>query len=123
LENYRAFLQKVISMAKRRKRRRVSFGDPPLVHTKRLRKLIPQYGRLAKEAARRAAEGTSAACSLAQTLFEDAHRLRGQVQAHMDSLGSKRKFAIQRINLTDHARAMVAARKALENHCGRQRAY
>jgi hypothetical protein len=99
-----------------------NLGDSPLKHAKALRKLIVQYGRVAQEVSRRAAEGTAGACLFAQEMFEEAHRLRGQVQAHMDSLGSKRQFAMKKIDLAKHAREMIKARKALEQHCGRKRA-
>ena len=105
-----------VNMAKRRKRR-VSLGDPPRVHARALRKAIQHY-RQSADSALRAAQGGR--CLIAAEDFEEAHRWRGYVQAHSDSLGSKRRFAARTVNLTPIAQMMIAARKAMEVHCGRE---
>jgi hypothetical protein len=100
-------------------KRKVSLGDPPTIHAGKLRKAIQHYRRSA-EVALEAAQ--SKECLFAAENFENAHRMRGQVEVHMDSLGSKRRFASRKINLTPIARTMVAVRRALETHCGREKA-
>jgi hypothetical protein len=104
-------------MAKRQKRHHVNLGDPPRVHARALRKAIQHYRQEAETALHLAQAGR---CMLAQQSFEAAHRMRGQVEAHMDSLGSKRRFAAGKVNLTPLARTMIAIRKALESNCGRE---
>jgi hypothetical protein len=89
------------------------------VHAKALRKAIQHYKRSADAALRAAQAGR---CLVAQEDFEEAHRMRGHVEAHMDSLGGKRRFAAKTVNLTGVARTMIAARKAIEAHCGREKA-
>jgi len=104
-------------MSKRRKR--VSLGDSPRVHARSLRKAIQHYKRSAAAALQAAQAGR---CLVAQEDFEEAHRMQGHVQAQMDSLGGKRRFAVKMIDLAAPARMMIAVRKALETHCGREKA-
>lgn len=106
-------------MAKRRRRRQATLGDPPRVHAKALRKALQHYKRSANEALRAAQAGR---CLIAQESFEEAYRMRGHVQAQMDSLGGKRRLAQKVIDLAAPARTMLAVRKALETHCGREKA-
>jgi hypothetical protein len=94
-------------------------GDPPKVHLRALRKAIQHYKHDAEAALRAAQAGR---CTPAQEMYEEAHRMRGQVEAHMDSLGSKRRLTMKMVDLAAPARTMVAVRKALENHCGREKA-
>lgn len=105
------------TMAKRRRRRRVSLGDTALVHAHKLRKALQHYKADAERALNFA---NNRQCTVAQEVLEDANRMRGQVEVHMDSLGRKRLFAQKTINLAAIGRTMIAARKALEKNCGRE---
>jgi hypothetical protein len=51
--------------------------------------------------------------------YEDAHFDEGAARAERDGIGRHGK----KLNITPNMRKTIAARKALETHCGRKKAY
>jgi hypothetical protein len=102
-------------MTKKRKRRRVNLGSPPSAHAKRARKLNAEILRHAKAAQESA---KAAKCPRAQEQYEDALATRGEYWGHLRSIG-RHEIAFRRAVSTEAPRAIIAARKALEQHCGR----
>lgn len=100
----------------RRRKTRTNLGSSPSVHAKRVRRLIHDVTRHAEEAERFAKAGK---CDVAQLHYEDAIYRTGELHAHLNSIG-RHEYAVRKAaqpNLP--ARAKIAARKALETHCGR----
>ena len=106
-------------MTKRKTRKRkVNLGSPPSAHAKRVRRLIQD---VVSEAAQAESFAKAGKCSVAQLHYEDAVYRSGELHAHMRSIG-RHEYAVSkaaRPNLA--ARAKIAARKALEAHCGREK--
>jgi hypothetical protein len=103
-------------MAKRRRKPRTNLGSPPSAHVKRIKRLIFDITHEAEQAASLAKAGK---CTSAQLHYEDAVYRTGELHAHMGSVG-KHEYLVRKVaqpNLP--TRAKIAARKALEAHCGR----
>jgi hypothetical protein len=101
-------------MAKRRRRKtKVSLGSAPLAHAKQLRKDLIHFKQASELALDLATRGK---CNRAQQAYENANYQEGRVNAHRESIRGGKQL---RINITPHHRLMIAARKALESHCGR----
>jgi hypothetical protein len=104
-----------LSGAANKRQRRLNLGSPPSAHVKRIRRLIFDVTHNAEQAESLAKAGK---CALAMFHFEDAIYRKGELVAHMDSVG-KHAYAVRKAVSTKAARAQIAARKALETHCGR----
>jgi hypothetical protein len=103
-------------MAKRRRKTRTNLGAPPAAHAKALRRHLRSWGENADRVQELAKAGK---CHLAQMHYEDAHFDEGAARAERDGIGRHGK----KLNITPNMRKTIAARKALETHCGRQKAY
>ena len=103
-------------MAKRR-RRRVNFGAPPSVHAKRAKWL---WANLRQKSETARAQAEAGKCDLALLNYEDAVYYRGALDEQLSSIG-RHRYAFERAmgHGSDLRRAQIAARKALEMHCGR----
>jgi hypothetical protein len=107
-----------MTMAKRRRRRAI-LGSPPTRHAHQLRKALQHLNTSLENTIRNAQQGK---CAFAQEQFEEAHRWLGREEAHVESVGPHRLFLERRVNLAVPRRKVIAARKALEAHCGRPKA-
>lgn len=105
-------------MKKRSRKRQMNLGGSPLEHTRKLRKAIQHLNANVEAAERFAKQGK---CAVAQESYEEAHRWLGMEQAHVESVGKHRHLLEMKVNLTAPRRKMVAARKALETYCGREK--
>lgn len=105
-------------MAKRRKRR-VNLGSAPSVHAKRARRLIHAVTNAAESAERLAGQGK---CNVAQNAYENSLYHTGEYRGHADSIGKHGKAFSKAAHFNLALRAQIAARKALEMHCGRPKA-
>jgi hypothetical protein len=104
-------------MAKRRKRKtRTNLGSPPSVHTKRVRRLMHDITHYSERAETLAKEGR---CDLAASNYEDSIYALGSFHAHMSSIGKHEQPVRGKARTNMPLRAQIAARKALETHCGR----
>ena len=106
-------------MTKRKTRKRkVNLGSPPSTHAKHVRRLIHAVTHSSELAKRFAVAGR---CTVAQHHYEDAILHTGELYAHLYSVG-KHEDAVRSASKSNLAtRAKIAARKALETHCGREK--
>jgi len=106
-------------MAKRRRKRQASLGSPPSAHAKEAKWYWRNLEQKAKTAQRMAVAGK---CDLALFNYEDVVYYRGALDAHLKSIGTHR-YAFERAMGHQGPRTLrreqIAARKALELHCGR----
>jgi hypothetical protein len=103
-------------MAKRRKRK-VNLGSAPSVHLKRVKRLMHDISYAAERAEESAKGGK---CNLAQSQYEDSIYSLGAFHAHMQSIGKHEQLVRKHARTNLPHRAQIAARKALEMHCGRE---
>jgi hypothetical protein len=104
-------------MAKRRRKRKANLGSPPSAHVKRVKRLmhdVIHYSEQAETAAR------AGKCDLAATHYENSVYRLGELHAHMGSIGKHEQLVRSKMRTNMPLRAQIAARKALEAHCGRE---
>lgn len=96
--------------------RRVSLGNPPTIHAKRARWLAGQLRSKAHVVQTQAAVNR---CDLATFAYDDVLRARAALDENLHAIGQHGRKYAEALKSVDLRRMEIAARKALETHCGR----